>query len=252
MESIPDKTLKDILLQNNITDDDINGTGKNGRVLKSDRMKIYQKLNKNTKKSEPDHPLIKDVRHNIYLKLNIDTLENVCYTDKMAQEICLSPNFWHFYFKENGVNPISNKYTTVKSWIKAYKYEKFNQIHKPLLTIHSTFIAIMPLNYVTMHLKILEEAQISFKSVDYYMKYGAVVGYLFNMRIRKNQTIKFTGSYNVYNNGLCSISYFRPGIDGFSTSASVPISVYEKLILTTPWVIDINNTTYNDKNLNKK
>jgi negative regulator of PHO system len=39
-----DKDLKEILLQYNISDEDIKGHGKNGRVLKTDRMKIYKKI----------------------------------------------------------------------------------------------------------------------------------------------------------------------------------------------------------------
>ena len=44
MQPIADSELKELLLQHDITDEDIKGTGKNGRVLKSDRMKVYTKL----------------------------------------------------------------------------------------------------------------------------------------------------------------------------------------------------------------
>lgn len=125
----------------------------------------------------------------------------------MAQEICLSSDFWHQYFKANNVTPASEKYNNVNAWIKKYKYEKFHQFHNSLLTIHSTFIALMPINYVQKHLEILQEAQISFKSIDYYMSYGKLIEYMNLIRPSK-QMIKFNGSYNIYKNGLCKISIF--------------------------------------------
>ena len=44
MEHISNHALKELLLQYNITNDDIKGTGRHGRVLKQDRYKIYQSL----------------------------------------------------------------------------------------------------------------------------------------------------------------------------------------------------------------
>ena len=46
---LSNKEVKKILSQNHITDKDIKGHGKNGRVLKSDRMKTYLRLQKKLK-----------------------------------------------------------------------------------------------------------------------------------------------------------------------------------------------------------
>ena len=49
---VSNKEVKKILLQHNITDKDIKGHGKNGRVLKSDRMKTYKRLQKKLNKKK--------------------------------------------------------------------------------------------------------------------------------------------------------------------------------------------------------
>ena len=46
MEQISNKALKELLLQYNISNQDIKGSGKKGKVLKSDRMREYLKLTK--------------------------------------------------------------------------------------------------------------------------------------------------------------------------------------------------------------
>lgn len=94
----------------------------------------------------------------------------------MSQEICTSSHFWQLYFKINNLTPIVGNYN-ISGSIKAFKYEKFNQIHQSLLTIHQTFIALIPRKYVELHLSLLEQAQIKFKSVDYYIAYGKLIEY---------------------------------------------------------------------------
>ena len=49
--NISNKQLKELLTQYNISDNDIKGHGKNGNVLKSDRLNMYLKLQKQSKKS---------------------------------------------------------------------------------------------------------------------------------------------------------------------------------------------------------
>ena len=52
--NISNKQLKELLTQYNISDNDIKGHGKNGNVLKSDRLNMYLKLQKQSKKKSRD------------------------------------------------------------------------------------------------------------------------------------------------------------------------------------------------------
>ena len=79
METISNADLKELLLQYNISNQDIKGSGKLGRILKSDRLKIYKELQNRLIK-----PLtMTDILLPTYLvQLDYTDLRNLCRTSK--------------------------------------------------------------------------------------------------------------------------------------------------------------------------
>lgn len=104
---IDNNDLKELLVQHNITDKDIKGSGKNGSVLKSDRMRVYEQLenvkytkNVNTSLTEAKCPSvsvgpsltgIKDVDLLLLKTLPSDKLHKMNinkYNKSLIDEIC--------------------------------------------------------------------------------------------------------------------------------------------------------------------
>jgi len=73
---------------------------------------------------------IYELHFNILLKSDIDTIENLCYTDKYFYNICQDPFFWFSKFKQDDLTyPNSIPYTS-KEWIQMYKLNtKLKYLH---------------------------------------------------------------------------------------------------------------------------
>src|SRR5688572_423076 len=86
--------LKNLLLQYNITNKDIKGTGKNGNVVKKDYIKKNKKIIKNDTINIKDINLDTVVWHQILLNLPYQELTNVCMVNINAMNACQNNLFW--------------------------------------------------------------------------------------------------------------------------------------------------------------
>lgn len=111
--------LKTLLLQYDIEDSDIKGSGKNGNVLKKDYIQAISKINFNPLKS---NQINKDIWYNILLQLDYKDLKNTCLTDKNAVHVCNNKAFWENKFKYDGLILIGKVPQTLEEWRKKYKY----------------------------------------------------------------------------------------------------------------------------------
>ena len=115
--------LKQLLLQYNISDSDIKGTGKNGNVIKKDYVNTISKLDKSLPKyNEPiTQHINEDIWFNIMLNLNDQDLKKTCFTDKMALKVCNNISFWKIKFQNEDLEIVGKMPVTLKEWIKRYK-----------------------------------------------------------------------------------------------------------------------------------
>ena len=116
--------LKQILLQYDITDKDIKGSGKNGNVIKKDYVKTIFNLFKN----EPINQNInmnlninEDIWYNILMHLPYKDLKKACLTDKIAIKVCNHIYFWKDKFEKENLEIVGKTPITIKEWIKKYK-----------------------------------------------------------------------------------------------------------------------------------
>ena len=142
--------LKELLLQYNISDNDIKGHGKNGIVLKSDRLKVYKKIIKpkiaiNNKMYTEDELIMminfyvnyhlqnvnnahlnaqqmnKDTWLNVLLQSDMNSLKISCSLNKTTNNLCHSDYFWEMKFKYDGLPLIMDKYPImINGWINEY------------------------------------------------------------------------------------------------------------------------------------
>ena len=150
MSNISNMDLKELLLQHNITDKDIKGSGKNRNVLKSDRIKVYTTLQtKETAKiitikgqdyTEDDlymmiqyynqhnikpvdqgnkHGINEDIWLNILLQSDMRTLKTACMTNKITNKICNKDDFWQMKFNQDELF-VPKKFKTLDDWIMGY------------------------------------------------------------------------------------------------------------------------------------
>ena len=108
--------LKQLLLQYNITVADIEGTGKNGNVIKKDYVRTASLLT--IKDNYQD--INEDIWFNIMLHLKYKDLKNTCLTDKMAIKVCNNITFWKKKFELENLEIVLPP-KTLKEWIKKYK-----------------------------------------------------------------------------------------------------------------------------------
>lgn len=111
--------LKQILLQYDITDRDIKGSGKNGNVIKKDYVKTISNLFKN----EPinNQNINEDIWYNILMHLPYKDLKKACLTDKTAIKVCNHIHFWKDKFEKENLEIVGKMPITIKEWIKKYK-----------------------------------------------------------------------------------------------------------------------------------
>src|SRR5947208_2278161 len=65
--------------------------------------------------------LYDDIWYNILIQSDIETIENLCVTNKNAYKICNNKSFWRNKFHNDGLPFDSQKqYNTVNEWIKEY------------------------------------------------------------------------------------------------------------------------------------
>ena len=83
---VSNKELKELLLQYNITNKDIQGTGKHGRILKSDRMKIFNQLNESA--STPNLMTTKNFDVTYLSFLDYLDIVKICQSSKNLNPIC--------------------------------------------------------------------------------------------------------------------------------------------------------------------
>ena len=155
--SITDAELKDLLLQFNITDNDIKGHGKNGRVLKSDRMKVYQELqNSNQFKSNIksiDHtPLPDDVILNIILNTPPFELSNLYAINKRYQKIL--NNAYTLDLLSNQYFEDKTKLKTFNEFIKSYNAQ-LKQMAGLSIDLQFIYNTIVPLVSKPIEMKFL-------------------------------------------------------------------------------------------------
>ena len=65
---------------------------------------------------------INELNENYMLSANIDTLKNLCSTDKYINEICNNDYFWTRKFQKDGLPLPKIKFTTPKQYISTYIY----------------------------------------------------------------------------------------------------------------------------------
>ena len=175
MESISDKALKELLLQHNITDRDIQGSGKNGRVLKSDRLKIYNQLSKDylydvkfyeSHKKSPE--MNDDTWLNVLLQSDQETLKTSCMLNTTTAKICNQSTFWKLKFEQDqlpyliGVSEQARK--LVENIIKSYGK---NVLHEDV----AFFDEPISINqWISVYGQVLKAKTIANKLVNHIMK----------------------------------------------------------------------------------
>lgn len=116
--------LKTLLLQYNITNIDIKGSGKNGNVIKKDYIKMAKKLPKNDvdKNTIIDNEtnLDENIWFNIMLNLNDEDLINSCFTNKTSEKVCHNNFFWENKFKYDHLT-LFNIPQNLNEWLKEFK-----------------------------------------------------------------------------------------------------------------------------------
>lgn len=124
------KDLKEYLLQYDVTTRDIEGTGKNGNVVKNDLIYAIKKLHENDINNDvsfirlDDIPnLNNDILINIAIKLPIDDVQQLTMTNKDFYNIYSSPIFWVNKYNYDNL-PLLEKHKNISDWINDYKATK--------------------------------------------------------------------------------------------------------------------------------
>lgn len=138
--------LKQFLLQYNISDVDIEGSGKNSNVVKKDYVRTASLL---TIKEYNYQDINEDVWYNILIHLKYHDLKKTCLTAKSAIKICNNISFWKDKFQKENLTIVGKMPMTIKEWIKKYKKASYasliaNKIvnvlkHNPKYTISAFF-----------------------------------------------------------------------------------------------------------------
>lgn len=123
--------LKNLLLQYDITNQDIKGSGKKGNVVKKDYIKTVKKVIKTAKVIKNIEPNVinEDIWYNILLNLQYEDLKNTCLTDKNALKVCVDKKFWEDKFKHDDLI-MTEQYHTIKEWLTYYKKSLDNKTPK--------------------------------------------------------------------------------------------------------------------------
>lgn len=64
---------------------------------------------------------IYDIQRLILLRLDINSIKNMCLTNSIAMLICTTPIFWHDKFAADGIILLT-QHTSIKGWINEYKF----------------------------------------------------------------------------------------------------------------------------------
>lgn len=166
---LTNKQIKELLLEYNIDDDNIKGTGKNGNVLKADRIKMYLKLQKSLKHKHDkakDIKLPPEVISLITDQLSIPTTRAInkeylsdktpLYTN-MLKNILLKNKYivWNEYIY-NALNDLYNNiymlidenYNDLPDWVNIKKFKKSMQ-DKFLNLFIQEFVNNLNINFVS-------------------------------------------------------------------------------------------------------
>lgn len=106
--------LKEFLLQYDITIRDIKGTGKNGNVLKKDLIRKAKKVSNIIIYND----LPTDIMKEILLVSDIDTIKNICLTQKHFN-LCYDYQFWKLIFDRDHL-PLYEKQDSYMDYINIY------------------------------------------------------------------------------------------------------------------------------------
>lgn len=123
--------LKALLLQYDISPNEIKGTGKNNNVIKADLIKAVKKVIKRevkrdikneTKNNVKTIDLNQDVCYNLLLNADINDIVNLCSVNKSCHQAC-HVNFWKTKIQNDfdinipeNINP-----KTINEWVFLYK-----------------------------------------------------------------------------------------------------------------------------------
>ena len=133
MSKYLNKDLKELLLQYNITDQDIKGSGKRGAVLKSDREREYLKLQTLDMK---EVVIIDDLLYQILLQTDINDMENVCLINKNTIKICHNVHFWIDKLNKDHINYDLPLPTNLNDIIQYYKIKKAIPITQSIINTY--------------------------------------------------------------------------------------------------------------------
>lgn len=141
--------LKEYLLQYDITTKNIKGSGKNGNVVKKDLIRTVKKINKKetqeviTQQIQPNNiTMNNDVINYIYSNVNdIDTIINICTTNKAARIMCSNKVFWNPILIANDLHLPQIEYKTAQEWIQYIQKEvKIKEKINNILNIMDKYI----------------------------------------------------------------------------------------------------------------
>ena len=205
--NITNKDLKELLLQYNITDRDIKGSGKNGGVLKADREREYLLLQKLEDTDIDEFVIIDDLLYQILLQTNINDMENLCMINKNAIKICHNKHFWIEKLNKDYINYDLPLPTTIRGIIKMIKETLAIKIAQSIIDVYAQHIYIefdndiIPLyNLFKIPLNMIVDPTL-FKKVS-----------IFITKILNNTwTLRFAGTYKdkrkkTYHDGLLNIT----------------------------------------------
>ncbi len=72
---------------------------------------------------------LRDIRQMILYEIDdIDDIENLCYTDKLFNQLCLEKSFWLHWYDKNNIKYPNHVYNNVNGYINEYK--KIVKIHQ--------------------------------------------------------------------------------------------------------------------------
>lgn len=167
--------LTTYLSQYDIEKEDIEGTGKNGRILKSDLIRTVNKItnkspnksnkspNKSNKSNKSPNKLPKTIltylpdetHEQIMLEMEPSILINACIINKKALQICTNDQFWEKYYKQRNIN------------FKPYQYDYKERI----TTARMQLMNAMTINELENECKSDKNAKSICKSNDFWKNY---------------------------------------------------------------------------------
>ena len=133
--NMTNKDLKELLLQYNITNRDIKGSGKNGGVLKSDREREYLLL----QALDKELVIIDDLLYQILLQTDIHDMENMCMINKNALKICYNQHFWIEKLNKDNISYNLPLPITLKDMIQFYKIKRATVIAYLIMNVYYVF-----------------------------------------------------------------------------------------------------------------